>query len=582
MKQKEQFLSVVYLVKQLRPYRFKMLASIICGIIKEVSILVGAGICAYLVVQVFMQQPFVYYPWLLAVLICAMLRGVCAYLESFISHDVAYHALIDYRLRLYDHFIDLCPDILLRQRSGQISTTLMNDIEQLEWFYGHTFGEFFGVSFLCIAMLIIAGNLHIYLLLAVLISFCLIMMVPFLMKGKADQQGLETRYRLGEANSVTLEGINGMNEILTFNYRETYLEKINHFMNRLTHMQVIYARRMGIEGALLQGIASICALLCSILAMYLWNNGAVSLESFVIFAITIWLAFQPLVSFCMLARNFGNVFGASSRVAAVMNETPSIKDEGSIQTISDISASICFNHVSFAYEQNGKKVLDDVCFDVNEGEMVAIVGASGIGKTTCISLLGRLWDVKEGKIQIGGIDIRDMRLSTLHEITSVVLQDVYLFHGTIADNIRLGKPHATMQEVIEAAQKAKIHDFIVSLPNGYETNAGERGVQMSGGQRQRIAIARAILKDSPILVLDEAVSNLDAKTDVEIHDMIRSLGKQKTILMVAHRLSTILEADKIVVLKDGTVEQVGKHEQLFETCDTYRNLITTQMSVETE
>lgn len=573
----ERLKSVLYLVRQLRPYRLKMVISVICGIIKEISTLSGIAICAYLAALAFEGKTFSAAKWLLAVLACAILRGLCAYLESFISHDVAYHALIDYRLRLYDRFIGLCPEILLKQRSGQVSTTLMNDIEQLEWFYGHTYGEVFGVTFLCTGLLIIAGMLHWSLLLAAAVSMFFIILIPLLMRGIAEKQGLESRLRLGEANSVTLEGIDGMNEILTLNYQWKHREKSKFFMNRLTDIQVAYAKRMGIEGALLQAVSGLCALSIDLIAASLMKRGILNTECFAIVAVTAWVAFQPLVNLSMLARNFGTVFGASKRVADVMKQSPVVEDKGTLQNSSQIEPSIQFDHVSFNYRKKGPDTLQDVSFKVNAGETVALVGESGAGKTTCIHLLGRLWDVDSGKISIGGREIKDFSLHTLHDIASVVLQDVYLFNASIADNIRLGRPNATIDEVIHAAKMAQVHDFISSLPQGYKTTTGERGIQLSGGQRQRIAIARAILKDSPILILDEAVSNLDTVTDAQIQETIRTLGHNKTILMVAHRLSTILEADRLIVMKNGTIVQTGTHSQLMQEDGYYRQLIAAQL-----
>ncbi|MGI5984551.1 MAG: ATP-binding cassette domain-containing protein [Clostridiales bacterium] len=257
---------------------------------------------------------------------------------------------------------------------------------------------------------------------------------------------------------------------------------------------------------------------------------------------------------------------------------PIVKDEGNTITTEKLSPEIEFSHVNFKYDEVGADILKDVSFKVNAGEVVALVGESSAGKTICISLLNRLWDVDEGSIRIGGIDVKDMKLHNLHDLTSVVLQEVYLFNATIMDNIRLSKPDAMLMEVVEVAKMARIHDFIESLPQGYDTVTGERGVQMSGGQRQRIAIARALLKDSPILILDEAVSNLDTKTDMEIQDTIRHLAHKKTILMVAHRLSTIMEADRLIVIRNGKVVQTGSHTQLLTKDGYYMELIAAQLS----
>ena len=222
--------------------------------------------------------------------------------------------------------------------------------------------------------------------------------------------------------------------------------------------------------------------------------------------------------------------------------------------------------------------MKNVSFTASERKVAALVGESGAGKTTCTNLLTRMWDVKSGEISIGGTDIRNLSLDTLHHLVTVVPQDVYLFNTSIRENISLGRPGATEEEIQSAARMAKVHSFIISLPEGYDTVTGERGVQLSGGQKQRIAIARALLMDAPILVMDEAVSNLDTKTDMEIQKTLRNIADKKTIIMVAHRLSTIMEADELVVFKNGQVVQKGTHQELCQQEGYYKELIKSQIN----
>lgn len=566
-----------YMLLELRAYWFKMVLSVFSGICKELCIIVGVGICAYLVGLAAAGGTVRDRSWLWILCLCALGRGAFTYLESFISHDVAYRVLVDYRLKLYKRFEMLCPDILLKERSGQVATTLMNDVEQLEWFYGHTAGQLITVFVICTFVTVFLWRLHPALGLLQILCMCVIITIPFWMRGRADAQGAEVRYRLGEANSVTLEGINGMNEILTLNWENAYKEKNRKYMDRLTQIQVIYAKRMGVEGGLLLAIVGTSAVLITMLAIWLTIHQKLSPEWYMVTGTSAWLAFNPLMEICVLARAFGNVFGASERIAKILKAEPLVKDEGKDRKIGELETEVSFDHVSFSYSEEGPEVLQDVSFRVNSSETVALVGESGAGKTTCTSLLTRLWDVKKGSISIGGIDIREMKLQNVHELTSVVLQEVYLFNTSIRENIKLGNPAASDEAVYEAARMAKIHDFICSLPEGYETVTGERGVQLSGGQRQRIAIARALLKDSPILILDEAVSSLDTKTDREIQETIRNLSHKKTMIIVAHRLSTVREADRLIVLKKGQVIQTGKPEELMKNPGYYHDLIQSQL-----
>ena len=570
--------SIRYLISHLKPYRLKMISSIVFGILKELNIILATGLTAYTAAELFQKKDVNMIPVLGFLTLCVLCRGVSTYMESYLFHDVAYHTLVDYRINLYDKFISLCPDILLKNRSGQIATTLMNDIERFEWFYGHTVGTIIVVTVTCLFCICVLFGRHWSLAMIYIVFLIILMIIPSVMAGKADAQGMECRFRLGEANSVTLEGVNGMNEILTLNWRERYKKKNAHYMDLLTDAQVTYAKRMGIEGSLIRTVSAIAAIALNLAGIDLFQAGKISLEWYAAIGISAWVAFLPMVSICGMARNFGEVFAASERVTKLMETEPKIKDEGTYMDVEKLNPQIEFSHVSFRYEENGEQVLDDVSFEVKAGEIVALVGESGAGKTTCTNLLNRLWDVCSGEITIGGKDIRDLSLKSLHEMVSVVPQDVYLFNTSIKDNLCLGNENASEKEMIEAAKLACIHDFIISLPYGYDTVTGERGIQMSGGQRQRIAIARAILKDSPILIMDEAVSNLDTRTDREIQNTIRNLAHKKTILMVAHRLSTIQEADRVVVLHDGRVEQQGKHEEIMREEGYYKRLIAPQIN----
>lgn len=569
--------SIRYLISHLKPYRMKMILSILFGIVKEASIILAAGTVGYTAAELFLKRDIKLCSVLLFLIVCVLLRGVSTYMESYLFHDVAYHTLVDYRINLYDKFVTLCPQILLKNRSGQIATTLMNDIERFEWFYGHTVGTMVVVAVTCLSCFAVLLRLNGSLAWIYLLGLAVLMAIPSFKAGKADEQGLECRFRLGEANSVTLEGINGMNEILTLNWRERYRKKNASYMEALTDAQVRYARRMGIEGSLLRTASALAALALNLVGISLVQSGQLSLEWYAAIGVASWVAFLPMVSLCGMARSFGEVFASSERVTSLMEMEPAIKDTGSVSDVENLAPEIAFSKVSFQYEEEGPKVLQEVSFAVHPGETVALVGESGAGKTTCTSLLNRLWNVKSGKIEIGGMDIRKLKLDSLRQLIAVVPQDVYLFNSSIRDNLRLGKKEATEEEIKEAAKMACIHDFIESLPYGYDTVVGERGVQMSGGQRQRIAIARALLKDAPILVMDEAVSNLDTKTDQEIQDTIRNLSHKKTILIVAHRLSTIREADRLVVLHRGEVVQEGTHEELIKKEGFYKNLIAAQI-----
>ena len=577
MKSKGRMASVYRMLGHLKPYRLKVASAILTGILKEVFIISAVGICAYMSAYVAKGNQFTSYTWMWILAVVVVGRAVFAYLESYLSHDVAYHILVDFRVKLYQSFATICPDILLSQRSGQISTTLMNDVEVLEWFYAHTAGLVIVDSVVLLALTVFLGSLHWSLAVLLLICTAILLVIPFIMRGKADEQGKESRFRLGEANSVTLEGINGMNELLTLNGVDSYKKKNRKFMDALIDIQVKYAKRMGTEGGMLQVVSGLAAVAINLCGIYLVFQGKLTMEWYAVVGTTVWLVFNPILELCNMARNFGIIFAASARIDNILESDPIVEDKGQDISLENLKPDVTFDHVTYRYANTTEDVLHDVSFHVERGKVVALVGESGAGKTTCMNLLSRMWDVQGGSIRIGGMDIREMKLNNLHDLVSVVPQDVYLFNISMKENIRLGRPDATDEEVEQAAKMAMVHDFIQSLPEGYDTVAGERGLQMSGGQRQRIAIARALLKDTPILVMDEAVSNLDTKTDMEIQKTIRSLADKKTIILVAHRLSTILEADNLVVMNKGNVVQKGTHKELLSAPGYYKELMKAQV-----
>ena len=321
---------------------------------------------------------------------------------------------------------------------------------------------------------------------------------------------------MAEINAEVVDGIQGIREILSFGFESRYLKNLRKSNKALNSVQQKYGRRQGLESGILNFCVSAGLLSVMAVSVAMIRKDMMSNDMYAVAVILSIYVFTPVIGISTMARNFGIMQSATDRVFSVL-ETPEtvtdmVRKSKKITGYPDIS----FDNVMFRYGDDLSLVLDDVSFKVSPGETVALVGHSGAGKSTCANLLLRFWDVNEGSVSIGGVDVREMKQTDLRDIISTVPQDVYLFNCSILDNIRLGQPDADMEQVRAAARGARIDDFISSLPDGYDTIAGERGVQLSGGERQRIAIARALLRDTPVLLMDEAVSSLDSKNEEEL------------------------------------------------------------------
>ena len=566
------------LLWMIRGYYGLMALAIVTGVLNQGATIASAALGAYMVGQVAvgatatdLRTPAV------ALGAAVILRAVMAWAEMWIAHDLAYRILAELRGHLYDALERLAPGYLIRRRSGDVASAAMADIETAEWFYAHTVGTFVVAVVVPLLAFATLGVMHWTLAIVLLPFAVLVAGAPLVLRRRAARQGEALRADLGNLNAEVVDGVQGLRELVAFGSQRRFLANLESHSNRLVRSQLVYGMRAGIEQGAVVAFMS-CGML-SVVAVAANHVSRGDLDP-AYYPVVITLAifvFIPILAIANVAQSLGIVFASAERAFHLLCEPAPVTDApGATPPDSDVEPRVTFTGVTFGYPGGGDPALRDVSFEIAPGETVALVGHSGAGKTTCASLLMRFWDADAGTIAIGGHDVRRLPQRFLREIIAWVPQDIYLFNTSLRENIRMARPDATDAEIENAARTALAHEFITEMPRGYDTVAGERGVQMSGGQRQRIAIARALLKDSPVLVLDEAVSSLDTRNEQELNLALHAVRQGRATLVIAHRLSTIRSADRIVVLEEGRVAEQGTHDDLLAHGRVYSPLIAAQ------
>jgi len=525
---------------------------------------------------------------LVALVVMGLFKGVFRYLEQFSGHYVAFHLLATMRDRLYRRIEPLAPAVLMDQRSGDVVSRATADVERIEVFYAHTIAPAAtAVLVPAIALTVLArfDGLLAVTLLPFLAGVGLL--VPWLADRLGRRLGMALRRVVADVNAHFTDSIQGLREIVAFGRGAYRRLEIREQGERLVSVQARAARVAGLQNGLTDGLVASGTL--SVLGVGLWLVGQRRLHPLLlppIVALTM-TTFGPVLAAASVVQDLNQALAGAGRLFALMDQTPAVRDNVTAPPPLPVEPSIHFEDLYFCYqishdEDDGRGryatewVHNGLSFDVPAGRTVALVGSSGVGKSTVVNLLLRFWDANKGHVRLGRYDVRDFPQEDLRRRVAVVSQHTYLFNTTIKENLRLGDPQAGDAEVERAARLANIHDFIVSLPQGYDTWVGEMGVKLSGGQRQRLAIARALLKDAPILVLDEATSNLDAQTEREIQAAIHRLTQSRTTLIIAHRLSTVVNADEILVMDDGRIVERGRHAELLAQGGVYARLFARQ------
>jgi ATP-binding cassette subfamily C protein CydCD len=498
--------------------------------------------------------------------------AVLRWLDSWISHDLAYRLLAELRIRLFSLLDPLAPAYLVRRRAGDLVSALLADVELIELFYAHT------VSPLFVAILVPGGILIVLALLAptlavVLLPFLLAVgLTPLVAVTQSSRLGARLRQATGEMTAHAVDSVQGLRTIAAFDHGARRAAELQALSERLGTLKCQFLRWLAVQNAAIEALIGLGGLAVLTAGARLVVDGNLPRTTLPLVTLLAGASFLPVVTIVTVLKELAQTLPAARRLFSVEDEPVPVLDGPGVERTPD-RLSIGFEDVTFAYEPRATPALRKVSLKVRAGRTVALVGRSGAGKTTAAHLLLRFWDPDAGRITLGGTDVRQFRLDHLRGLIALVAQDTYLFNGSLGENIRLGRPSATDAEVFEAARAANVDEFARGLPDGYDTQVGERGMQLSGGQRQRISIARALLKDAPILVLDEATSHLDGVSEAEVRQALDHLREKRTTLVIAHRLSTIRDADLIVVLDRGAVVEQGTHADLLARRGLYAHLV---------
>ncbi len=570
-------------LRQLLPFvaskRLRFILTVVSAIIAQAATVVTLAAGAWLVGQAVQGgSPDRLFGAFALVGGAAMTAAACKWWQSFVAHDFAYGLIEVLQIGIYDGLERAAPAYVMGRRTGELSSIATADADLMEWFYAHVLGDYIGAVVVPLGVLVALAMIH-PIMAAVLLPFLpLVASVPFWLARRAGEQGRALRSALGVLNAEVVEGVQGLRELVVFGCGAAFLARLMRNTRVFDVLQMRYGVRAGLEQAAIDALLALAVLAAVTTGIILVGSGALAFSLYPVAVVLAGAALAPITEVTQTARMFGELRAGADRVVKIFHQKSQVTDRGVASPSAIRDASVRFERVRFGYSADDRPIVSDLSFTIEPGETVALVGRSGAGKTTCASLLMRFWDVDAGVIRVGGCDIRDLPISMLRQRVALVPQDVYLFNASIADNIRLGWPEARPAETERAARLAQAHQFICDLPKGYDTPCGERGLRLSGGQRQRIAIARAILCDTPILVMDEAVSNLDTENERALYRALNEIRRGRTVLVIAHRPSTIRSADRILMLEHGRIVELGRHEDLIARGGPYARFIAAPTS----
>jgi len=514
-----------------------------------------------------------------ALVASTVLKGVFDYAGTYLVNYAGFGMMTDLRNDLYDSILRRSAAFFQKHTTGTLVSTIINDIERVQYAMSSVLAEFlqqfFTFLFTAVAVVALGRKL----------AWVLVLFVPVIIIS-ARKIGHRVRHttrsgqdKLADIQNVLQETITGNRIVKAFSMEPWEIARFRKATQRFFRANMRSVAAAAISSPLMDIFGAIAIALLLLLGRGQVSHGVMTLGIFAAFIASVFSLYNPVRKFALFNNNFQQALGASSEIFRFMDTVDEILEKPGAKPIPPFSRGIRFESVCFSYGGDGgeaREILTNINLEVKAGEILALVGSSGAGKSTLVHLIPRFFDVTSGSILIDGRDVRDTTLASLRAQIGVVTQETVLFNDTLRNNIAYGQPRVSQRQVEAAARAALAHDFIMELPAGYETVIGERGVRLSGGERQRIAIARAILKNAPILILDEATSALDSESEALVQSALQNLMSGRTVLVIAHRLSTVRRADRIVVIENGTIADIGAHEELMKKLGTYRRLYDLQ------
>lgn len=502
---------------------------------------------------------------IIIMIIIAVLRGILHYAEQYCNHFIAFKLLAIIRHKVFAALRKLCPAKLEGRDKGNLISIITTDIELLEVFYAHTISPIAIATLTSLIMIVFIGRYHWMAGFLALAAYLIVgVAIPVWNGRRGSQMGMEFRTNFGELNSFVLDSLRGLDETIQYGQGESRKEQMSERSGNLAKMQRSLSKQEGSQRSFTNMVILLASFGMLALTIWLYGRGELGFEGILTCTIAMMGSFGPVVALSSLSNNLNQTLASGERVLSLLEEKPMVEEipenvkddsvnisENLMDNKSGIFSGAQAQNVTFAYED--EVILDDYSLKLEPGKITGIHGASGSGKSTLLKLLMRFWDVDKGCVSVDGENVRKIPTRHLRDMESYVTQETHLFHDSIANNIAVGNPGASRDEIMKAAKKASIHDFIMKLPKGYDTEVGELGDTLSGGEKQRIGIARAFLHDSPLILMDEPTSNLDSLNEGIILKSLREASEKKTVVLVSHRKSTMNIADTVFEMKDGRI-----------------------------